>query len=530
MAKPVKVLKIKRANRFKPVVKFIGPFKLAPGDKRNHSFIMPNYIGSVRAMIVATNNGAYGKAEKTIPVKKPLMVLATLPRVLGPTEQVTLPVTVFAMENSIKKVDVKISTNDLVEIKSVDNTQLEFAQPGDQVLPFELSIGKKTGIAKIKVEVSAGGESAFHEIEIDVRTPNPRTHKSDDFVIAMGEQKSVRFEPHGISGTQEGVVEISTLPPMNFHDRLGYLIAYPHGCGEQTTSRAFPQLFVDNVTELGAEKKKKVDMHIDVAIKKLYKFQRPDGGINYWPSGSPSPWLSNYAGHFLLEAEKQGYALPFGMMDDWRGYQKQMARNYSSVDQNKDDKRRKQSNYTQAYRLFTLALAGHPELGAMNRLKQAGKLDYLSEWRLAAAYQLAGKKEVAQDMVRDLQEDVKPYRELSYTYGSDLRDLGMILETHCLLNNETRAKKVFDKVSKLLGSSRWYSTQGVSYALLAVGKFFEGQQVGSPVKGQIAFGNSNVIDINSSSPLHMYTMNIAEINSGRIKIEKWYRCKIVCEY
>ncbi len=69
---------------------------------------MPNYIGSVKAMVVAGQDGAYGSAEKAVPVKKPLMVLATLPRVMGPGESVKLPVTVFAMDKQVKDVQVQI--------------------------------------------------------------------------------------------------------------------------------------------------------------------------------------------------------------------------------------------------------------------------------------------------------------------------------------------------------------------------------------------------------------------------------------
>ncbi|MEM6526262.1 MAG: MG2 domain-containing protein, partial [Bacteroidota bacterium] len=68
-----------KANRFKPVVQYAGPFYLEPGEEAEHTFSMPNYVGSVRTMIVAGGGEAYGKAEKTTPVKKPLMVLTTLP-------------------------------------------------------------------------------------------------------------------------------------------------------------------------------------------------------------------------------------------------------------------------------------------------------------------------------------------------------------------------------------------------------------------------------------------------------------------
>src|SRR6266542_1907593 len=85
--------KTRRANRFKPVVQFIGPFKLS-GGSRTHSFTLPSYMGSVKAMVIAANNddAAYGMAEKSVKVKKPLMLLTTLPRVLAPLEELRMQV------------------------------------------------------------------------------------------------------------------------------------------------------------------------------------------------------------------------------------------------------------------------------------------------------------------------------------------------------------------------------------------------------------------------------------------------------
>ncbi len=76
----------KEANRFKPVVRFLGPFFLDKGKTAKHNLQMAQYIGSVKTMVIAASDGAYGKAETNTPVKQPLMVLATLPRVAGPGE------------------------------------------------------------------------------------------------------------------------------------------------------------------------------------------------------------------------------------------------------------------------------------------------------------------------------------------------------------------------------------------------------------------------------------------------------------
>ena len=96
--------KNRKADRFKPVVKYLGPFELAAGKTASHNIMMPNYIGSVRTMVIAGDKtkSAYGSVDKTTPVRTPLMVLASLPRKLSPGETVTLPVTVFAMENKVK--------------------------------------------------------------------------------------------------------------------------------------------------------------------------------------------------------------------------------------------------------------------------------------------------------------------------------------------------------------------------------------------------------------------------------------------
>ena len=91
--------KNRKAQRFKPMVKFIGPFTLGAGKTASHTLDMPNYVGSVRTMIIAGNaNKAYGNAEVTTPVRKPLMVLSSVPRKLSPGEKVTVPVTVFALD------------------------------------------------------------------------------------------------------------------------------------------------------------------------------------------------------------------------------------------------------------------------------------------------------------------------------------------------------------------------------------------------------------------------------------------------
>ena len=97
------------------MVCFVGPFHLKKGETATHKIDIPQYVGSVRIMVVAGYQGAYGNTEKAVPVRKPLMILSTLPRVLGPGEEVDLPVTIFAMEKKVKNATITITTDKLID-------------------------------------------------------------------------------------------------------------------------------------------------------------------------------------------------------------------------------------------------------------------------------------------------------------------------------------------------------------------------------------------------------------------------------
>ena len=98
----------------------------------------------------------------------------------------------------------------------------------------------------------------------------------------------------------------------------------------------------------------------------MQNFQRNDGGFSYWPGGPESDeWGSNYAGHFLLEAQERGYTVSEQMLQQWKLFERGKATAWMPTTNNFYG-----GDLTQAYRLYLLALAKSAELGAMNRLKR----------------------------------------------------------------------------------------------------------------------------------------------------------------
>ncbi|MEI9955052.1 MAG: hypothetical protein WDM90_01755 [Ferruginibacter sp.] len=141
-------------------------------------------------------------------------------------------------------------------------------------------------------------------MELDIRNPNPPVTSVSEITLAPGQQWKTTASPIGVTATSAATVEISSIPSMNLQKRLDYLIDYPHGCIEQTTSAVFPQLVLNQLTDLDDYKKSQVDKNVKAGIGKLQNFQRTDGGFSYWPGGSESDeWGTNYAGHFLVEAQ-----------------------------------------------------------------------------------------------------------------------------------------------------------------------------------------------------------------------------------
>ena len=502
-----------RANRFKPVVKFFGPITIRGNEKKEFKFIMPQYIGSVKTMVVAAYDGAYGHADKVTPVRKPLMVLATLPRVLGPEEKVRLPITLFASDKRIGQVKIEVKTTGPATLASDAVRQITMPASGDVTVDFELDVKSATGVSKITVVATSGAHQATDEIEIEIRNPNPAVTTISDTFLESGKSWDGVVQPVGISGTNSAVLEVSSIPPINLGYRLRYLMEYPHGCIEQTTSAAFPQLYLSVVKQMTDAEQARTKYNITRAIDRLKQFVTRAGGFAYWPGNDDSDsWGSTYAGHFLIEAGQNGYYIPSDMLTRWKKYQRNKA-----MEWRRNENIYHNTDLIQAYRLYTLAAADAAELSAMNRLREFQDLSLQAKWMLAAAYIRAGQPEAGKKLIANLSTTVKPYQEMGYSYGSDVRDRAIILETLVLLNDKTKAFELVKDISSALSNSTyWMSTQSVAYSLKAIGLFVATEKRGN-LKFSYTYGGKNV-NASTDLPLAQVPLQINNVQNAPLKI------------
>ena len=471
-------LKRQGADRFKPVVAYLGPFELKAGKTATHSVDVPQYIGSLRAMVVATDGKAQGSTAKNVAVTQPVMVQATLPRTLSIGETIQVPATVMTLREGVGTVKLSIKTDDLLTVKGPSTKDVKAPDNGQVVEYFDVQVGEQTGIAHVTVTAQSGSDKSVSNVDIDVLNPNPEITRVQSFLLEAGKNKDASAELFGLPGTNSLAVELSSIPAIDLGRRMKYLLEYPYGCVEQTISAAFPQLYLSQVMDCDENTVKRSARNVTAAINRLHSFRRPDGSLSYWPGTSTaSSFGTTYALHFLQEAENQGYAVPADLKAGLVRYLT------NSVVSNK-----KEGEFVRAYGLYALASAGKPQRSAMNLLReQAKKMPRSAVWMLAGAYASDGKKQVATALTNGL-----PYLENAASdyyqyYGSEDRNRAIALRTSILTGQKEAAFELAEKVAESLNDSQHYmSTQATAWSLYAISDYartMAGGGVAGSVKG-----------------------------------------------
>ena len=148
---------------------------------------------------------------------------------------------------------------------------------------------------------------------------------------------------------------MSTVPSYNLEKRLNYLISYPHGCIEQITSGAFPQIYLPDFLDLSKDKVSEIQHNVSSTFKRYLNYQNAKGAFGYWPGNSrPNEWGTCYALHFMTEAKRKGWSVPENIYKPALDYVYERSINWTNSE--------KENPELETYRLYVLALAGKADL------------------------------------------------------------------------------------------------------------------------------------------------------------------------
>lgn len=472
----------RKPNRFPPVVQFFPAFEVKAGQTVTRTFHMGSYVGAVRFMVVAgagsiapagaagsaaagpmaaaLPGAAYGVQEVSVPVRSPLMAQLTAPRVISVGEEAVIPATVFSFLGK-GRAHVALSVTGDATIIGPAEQYIDFAEDGDQTVSFRIKASEKPGAVRISLAADSGSAKAGQVIELEVRALGAEVSAVVGGSVEGGKTWIQDVAYPGAPGTNVASIEISRLPALNLGQNLYWLIGYPHGCAEQTTSRAFPQLYLPQAVQLTPQKLDEVKYNVNAAIAKLGSFQTSRGGFSFWPGESyDDDWLSIYVTHFLVAARRAGYSVDNGLYSQAVSFLGSCSRLWSSSFG--------WSKACQAYRLYVLALAGKPELASMNRLREMRPFPAAAQYRLAAAYALAGQRDTANRLLGDAPSSIEAYEGLDeYSYGTPFRERASVLEALNVLGDTARGLTIYKQLADELNTGRWFSTQELGAALSA---------------------------------------------------------------
>ena len=461
-----------KEKRFRPVVRFLGPFTLDKGV-RTHTITLPMYVGSVRVMVVAAKDGAYGHADKTVAVRAPLMLMPTLPRRLSCADRFEMPVALFALEKGVTDVEVSVRTEGPLSVAGAPTRRMSFGKDSERVVRFPLVCDKEhAGRARVVVTAVGGGRRASDTLHVEVRRPLPEVVTSTQVVLKGGVKH--RFD---LSSLDQATLTLASMPVVDFTGAFTFVEQYAHCCTEQLAARAMFMLHARRFLE--ADAMARAGQALPGLLRTLVARQLPSGGFAYWPGLTEAhAWATSMAGEVLAEARRQGFVVSESAIDLWKTYQEGASRRYRHSSATEAD-------MVQAYRLYTLVLAGGRPLAAMNRLRESEHVSQQALLRLAAAYALADRTDVAAPLA-ERALSVPASDGSGAPFWSSLRDKAMALEAWLLVGDEGRAMTLAHEVARAFSPSAC-TTQEVAFVGVAMRRLAD-VVGGGPVEVRVAQG------------------------------------------
>lgn len=458
-----------------------GQLKTNSNGEACYTINIPSFSGDLRIMAVAYKNDAFGSAQVNMKVADPLVVYTSLPRFLSPGDTVFIPVNVTNTTAKATTADIKVNAVGPLQFIGTNNARISLAANQESKLYFKAIASNTTGEVNLSTQVTALNETFQEQNFITVRPAASLVKVSGAGQTTGGNISNFSIANHFIAGSSKGQLIVSTSPIVQFSDHLDELIGYPHGCVEQTVSKAFPQLYVKDLIATFRQKNRSAenpDYNIQEAIRKLAGMQLNNGGISYWPGGYQENWWGTvYAAHFLYEAKRAGYQVDQDMLEKTYAYLSMKLKSKSTEDlyyyeSAGNYKVKNIASKEIFYSLFVLAQAGHQDVSMMNYYKSnLNMLALDSKYLLASTYKLLGDVVSFNNLVPKGFEGEKSANSLNGNFYSYTRDmaisLSMLIDTD---PNNSQIGTLAKHLSEQLKTKKYLNTQEMAFSFIALGK------------------------------------------------------------
>jgi hypothetical protein len=486
-------------------------------------FDIPQFSGQVRLMALAYHDESFGSKEQNMTVADPIVLSSALPRFISPGDTVTMPVTISNTTASGAGADVRLRLSGPVHSIGDGEQSLNIGANSEGRAEFRIAASPAIGVGKVSVEVNSKGEHFTDETDISIRPSAPLQKSTGAGTIPGGSSKDVNWTVGGYIPSSVGYqLVLSRSPAAGLGPWLSQLVEYPFGCTEQTVSIAFPQLYFGDIADLvrgrniDASQRASANSNVQEAIRKIKTRQLYNGAVTLWDEeGSENWWATIYAAHFLLEARKAGFDVDKSLLSGMLAYINNRLKNRETITywyNRTFNKRIAPEEVT--YGLYVLALAGQPNVSAMNYYKANPAMLSLScRYVLSAAYALAGDRRSFQQFLPASFSGEEANTMTGGSFASDIRDESLALDV--LVDADPANPQIpimVHHVMDKLQSRTWFSTQELAFSVLGLGKFAR-LSAGSSVTADILVDGKKIAAMDGN-PLKLTTREIAGAATG----------------
>ena len=454
------------------VAYFSGPVVVGADGMAHVTFDLPEFNGTVRLMAVVWSASGVGKAEQDVLVRDPVVVTASLPRFLAPgdTSRMLLEITHATGPSGQMGLEVwgqgiAISTSDV---------PAQFALGDLQKTTLSVPItATEIGDHKINVTLTTpDGKTLNKPLIIPVRANDPEVSHTRRFTLDAGDTFTLddNLFAEFKAGTGSAILSAGPLARFDAPGLLAALDRYPYGCTEQTTSRAMPLLYLNEVAQvMGLGNRDKIAERVDQAIERVLSNQASNGGFGLWGPGSEDLWLASYVTDFLSRARAKGFDIPD------RAFRSAIDNLRNRVNYAPDFEK---GGEDVAYALFVLAREGAANTGDLRYYADTRASDFatpLAVAQIGAALASYGDQPRADAMFARAgrmigrswgREETQYWRS---DYGTNMRDAAAVLALAVDAGSTAiDSADLAVRVANSYAADRYHSTQESMWSLMAV--------------------------------------------------------------
>jgi alpha-2-macroglobulin len=350
-------------------------------------FDLPDFNGTVRLSAVAWADDKLGSVSKDVIVRDPVTLTVSGPRFLTLGDEARLQFDVHNVEGpdaayaiAVKRGEVALSSSSLnLKAGEKKNDQLKI-KPDD------------VGTMALTVNVSGpNGISVKRTLSFDVKPPagDIRRVTVSQLKANGGKMTLTRDVAQDMIANRTRInVQVGPIAGMNLPGLLTELDRYPHGCAEQTVSRALPLLYVNDVArQVLASTDVNARERVQKAIERVLEMQDSSGAFGIWGPADGDLWLTSYVTDFLTRAKETGATVNAARLS----LALDRLQNYVATGQDFT-----KGGEARAYSLYVLARAGRAPVGEL-RYDADTRLDAfatpLAQAQIGAALALVGDKQ-----------------------------------------------------------------------------------------------------------------------------------------